>query len=319
MKWRTPWAIALTVTFAGAMGAQRTTAPIDAFPHTVRFVAVDTNVALEVLDWGGSGRPLVFLAGLGDDAHVLDGFVSRFATTYHCYAITRRGSGTSSAPPPTPANYASDRLGDDVLAVIDSLRLNRPVLAGHSVAGEELSSVGSRHPEKVAGLIYLDAVWPYSYYDRSAGNMRIDALELRRALDDLLSGVTSRQRQASEALRTALPHFEQVLEDFRKQLASSPAAAPGPIAAPGPPTIADAIALGWQKYTELRVPILALVAVPVGPPAVVNETRAKSAAAFEAGVPSARVVRIPNANHYIFNSNRAEVVAEMEAFLGRVR
>jgi pimeloyl-ACP methyl ester carboxylesterase len=44
-----------------------------------------------------------------------------------------------------------------VLAVCDSLKLNRPVLIGHSIAGEELSSIGSRHPEKVAGLIYLDA------------------------------------------------------------------------------------------------------------------------------------------------------------------
>ncbi len=37
-------------------------------------------------------------------------------------------------------------LGDDVLAVIKALNLHRPVLAGHSVAGEELSSIGSRHP-----------------------------------------------------------------------------------------------------------------------------------------------------------------------------
>jgi hypothetical protein len=35
-------------------------------PHTTRFVAVDTNVKLEVLDWGGSGPPVVFLAGLGN-------------------------------------------------------------------------------------------------------------------------------------------------------------------------------------------------------------------------------------------------------------
>ena len=34
---------------------------------------------------------------------------------------------------------------------------SRPVLAAHSLGGEESSSVGSRHPERVAGLIYLDA------------------------------------------------------------------------------------------------------------------------------------------------------------------
>jgi pimeloyl-ACP methyl ester carboxylesterase len=48
-----------------------------------------------------------------------------------------------------------------------ALKLKRPVLVGHSVAGEELSSIGSRHPKKVAGLIYLDAAYIYAYYDES--------------------------------------------------------------------------------------------------------------------------------------------------------
>ncbi|HXP79866.1 MAG TPA: alpha/beta hydrolase, partial [Verrucomicrobiae bacterium] len=42
----------------------------DPSPHTVQFVTVDTNVKLEVLDWGGVGRPLVLLAGGGNTAHV---------------------------------------------------------------------------------------------------------------------------------------------------------------------------------------------------------------------------------------------------------
>jgi len=37
----------------------------DPSPHQVQFVTVDENVRLEVLDWGGSGRPMVFLPGLG--------------------------------------------------------------------------------------------------------------------------------------------------------------------------------------------------------------------------------------------------------------
>jgi hypothetical protein len=40
----------------------------DQSPHTIRFVTVDKDVRLEVLDWGGSGRALVFLAGLGNTA-----------------------------------------------------------------------------------------------------------------------------------------------------------------------------------------------------------------------------------------------------------
>jgi len=35
-------------------------------PHRVQFTPVEKSVSLEVLDWGGAGRPLVLLAGLGD-------------------------------------------------------------------------------------------------------------------------------------------------------------------------------------------------------------------------------------------------------------
>jgi hypothetical protein len=33
--------------------------------HRVEFIGVENDIKLEVVDWGGSGRPLVFLAGLG--------------------------------------------------------------------------------------------------------------------------------------------------------------------------------------------------------------------------------------------------------------
>ena len=145
----------------------------DPSPHTVQFVEVDEGVKLEVLDWGGPGRTLILLAGLGNTAHIYDKFAVKLNTTFHVYGITRRGFGASSSPAPEKANYAADRLGDDVLAVIDDFNLKGPVLVGHSVAGEELSSVGSRHPEKVAGLIYLDAGYQYAYWAPSTGAVLI--------------------------------------------------------------------------------------------------------------------------------------------------
>jgi non-heme chloroperoxidase len=135
----------------------------DRAPHKIQFVTVEENVKLEVVDWGGSGRALVLLAGGNNTVHSFDRFAPKLTTAYRVYGITRRGSGTSSAPAPTKANYAADRLGDDILAVMATLKLDRPILVGHSLAGEELSSVGSRHPEKVAGLIYLDAGYAYAY------------------------------------------------------------------------------------------------------------------------------------------------------------
>src|SRR5205823_13648778 len=101
---------------------------------------------------------------LGNTAHIFDKFAPKLIDQYHVYGITRRGFGSSSSP---ASGYSADRLADDVLAVLDSLKLSRPVLAGHSIAGEELSSIGSRHPEKVAGLVYLDAAYGYAFSDAS--------------------------------------------------------------------------------------------------------------------------------------------------------
>jgi non-heme chloroperoxidase len=54
----------------------------------VQFITVGKNVKLEVLDWGGSGRPLVLLAGVGNTAHIFDKFATKLATSYHVYGIS---------------------------------------------------------------------------------------------------------------------------------------------------------------------------------------------------------------------------------------
>ncbi len=120
----------------------------DSSPHKVQFVTVEPGVQLEVLDWGGHGRPLIFLAGNGDTAHAFDNFAPKFTRQNHVYGITRRGFGASSKPTPANGNYSADALGNDVLAVMHALRIERPVLVGHSLAGEELSSIGKSLSEQ---------------------------------------------------------------------------------------------------------------------------------------------------------------------------
>lgn len=293
------------------------------------FITVDKNVKLQVIDWGGSGRPVVLLAGLGGSAHVFDKFAPKLTANYHVYGITRRGFGASSAPAPATGDYSADRLGDDVLAVVDSLKLNRPVLVGHSIAGEELSSVGSRYPDKVAGLIYLDAGYSYAYYDRSRGDLVLDSLELRKKLTQLLPGAAPQDQKqlVQELLQTSLPQFEKDLREQQKALQSIPAL---PQSGGLSSFTFQAVFAGEQKYTDIRVPILAIFAVPhdlgslfKDDPTARGAAEAIDAAfagaqakAFEIGLPSARVVRLPNADHWVFQSNEADVLREMNAFLG---
>jgi pimeloyl-ACP methyl ester carboxylesterase len=89
---------------------------------------------------------------------------------------------------------------------------------------------------------------------------------------------------------------------------------------------------GGQKYTDIRLPVLAIFAVPhdLGPAlggdptaraafeARDTVTAGAQADAFEKGIPSARVVRLPHAHHYVFLSNEADVLREMNAFIARL-
>ncbi len=297
---------------------------IDSTAHTVQFVTVEQNVKLEVLDWGGSGRPVVLLTGQGNNAHIYDTFAPKLAAQYHVYGITRRGYGASTHPEPISANYTADRLGDDVLAVMDALKLNRPVVIGHSLGGEEMSSVGSRHPEKVAGLVYLDAGYGYAYYDRSRTNLMIDVNVVQKELEQLKPGNMSKDANdlIHELLETDLPALEKDLRSVQGHLDSGPQRTI--------PPIEQAVLSGMQRYTNIPVPVLAIFALPddLGPTFLKDDPAARAAAvarfvesteaqakAFEQGIPTARVVRLAHANHYVFQSNEADVLREMNAFI----
>jgi len=315
--------------------ATTSTAWQDSSSHSIRQVAVDTGVSLEVLDWGGTGRPVVLLAGLGNTAHVFDQFAAKLVGRYHVYGITRRGFGRSSAP---MSGYSADRLGDDVLAVLDSMHIVNPVLIGHSIAGEELSSIGSHHGERVAGLVYLDAGYSYAYYDSAQPNTLMSLFDVQRKLARLspamFSSLSPRAREeiVNELVTTSLPLLERDLRETARFLATRPDRDVTPLPS-ARDFIADSINAGQQKFTAIHGPVLAIFAVPREPtPALLKDAVALAKAdsthlavvmpqilAFERGVASSRVVRIPHANHYVFQSHEAEVLREVFAFIDGLR
>lgn len=56
------------------------------------------DVSLHYIDWGGAGRPLVLLAGLGDTAHLYRGLAPKLASRFSVVGLTRRGHGRSGRP-----------------------------------------------------------------------------------------------------------------------------------------------------------------------------------------------------------------------------
>lgn len=289
--------------------------------HT-RMVTVEEGVALEVLDLGGVGKPMVFLAGFGSTAHELEAFARHFTNEHRVVAITRRGFGRSSHPSPTEANYSPERLGADVIAVIRRLRLERPVIVGHSVAGQELSEIGTRYRQEVSGLIYLEAANSQAFYGPNSNVLYPIAGEVRRDLGRLSSAQPSEGRVLVAKLRSELDRLQRGLNWYQRALEGA-ADRPAEVQSSGRMALQAAMVNGARIYTSIDLPILSIVAVPPqcqrDCDSEAYRRRAAEAAAqaseFEAANPRARVVRIPMAGHFIWETNQADVEREMNAFL----
>jgi len=153
---------------AGQDVRQQSDAWRDDAQHTAGTVAVEPGVRLHYLDFGGRGPTLLFLPGLGNTAHAFDDFAPRFTDRYHVVALTRRGFGESDHP---TSGYDIPRLVEDIRQAIDRLQLGKVTLIGHSIAGEEMTRFAGTYPNRVSGLVYLDAA-----YDRIAADSALDEI-----------------------------------------------------------------------------------------------------------------------------------------------
>ncbi|UWZ84329.1 alpha/beta fold hydrolase [Occallatibacter riparius] len=306
----------------------------DPSPHSVRFVTVDKTVPLEVLDWGGSGRALVLLAGGGNTAHVFDDFAPKLTNQYHVVGITRRGFGASGF---RSDDNTADSLGGDVLEVLDALKLEKPVLIGHSFAGLEMSSVANQHPERVAGLVYLDAAYSYAFNNGKGADV-MDMIKLKAPQPpgpqkaDLASFAAYRAyvgRLDGFAIPEAEFHFQRKARWFGR--------VGDYIDHPGGSMLMAVLSAG-KKYTQIPVPACFIYASPHSlgqwveknpDPAVQADARkfeaslealdAKQIASVREAFPADTLITIPGANHYVFMTNEAEVLQAIRSFIAGLK
>jgi non-heme chloroperoxidase len=348
--------VALILMTGAVASAQQVKAWQDPSPHTVQFITVEPGVRLEVLDWGGTDRAVVLLAGSGNTAHVYDEFAPKLTTFCHPYAITRRGYGASSHP---DSGYTEQRLSEDVLRVLDELKLQKPVLMGHSMSGEELTRLGSEHSSRVAGLVYLDAAAdPSDFPASSPAYMELfNKLPQARKSDPQPSTADRRSFSAYREWQMQNGKAPFPESELRNVYATNPDGSIGDYKA-STGAIHKAIGEGAQKrdYSGITVPILSLfswscskkisgpydcIERPHHNPLYNAKTpsepqNAQERAAIDAfddatlayvnrwnknlltAPGGVRLVDLPGADHYTFISNEEDVLNELRAFLKRL-
>lgn len=113
---------------------------------------------LHVDDGGTGGVPVVLHHGLGADLHVWDAALAHLRKSRRAVAFDMRGHGRS----PRATEYTVEALAQDLDEVVTGLGLERFWLVGHSFAGVVLSAYAGMKPQKLEGLVYVDAVGDFT-------------------------------------------------------------------------------------------------------------------------------------------------------------
>ena len=152
---RASWVAAAVVGVVSVTGCERFSPTVRQVGPGVLTVTTAPGATLEVLDWGGGGPALVFLAGGGHTAHEFDEFAPQLSDAFHVIGVTRRGVGESSG---ARARGPRDAIMD-LAAVLDALGLDSVVLVGHSQGGLEAARFAQAFPERCKGIVHLDSAY----------------------------------------------------------------------------------------------------------------------------------------------------------------
>ena len=142
------------------------------------FITTDDGVRLHVIGGTGAGVPLVFSNSLGTDTGLWNAQADALASSRSVWRYDTRGHGRSNAP---PAEYSLDRLGRDLLAVIDASGAAQADICGISIGGMTALWAAVHAPHRVRRVILAntaarignDAMWTERIRGARTDGMRV--------------------------------------------------------------------------------------------------------------------------------------------------
>jgi len=108
----------------------------------------------------GKGEPVVLIHGLFASAQVnwrAPGIIRLLATNYLVIALDVSGNGASGKP--TKESDYGVELADDVVRLLDHLKIKQAHLVGYSMGGMITLNVAARHPDRVKSALLGGMGW----------------------------------------------------------------------------------------------------------------------------------------------------------------
>jgi len=239
-------------------------------------------------DGGRGGVPVVFIHGNGGRSSQWRAQLTHLRKTRRAAAIDLPGFGKSSAP--AQGDFSLSTMASAIDASTRAAGIDRFVIVGHSYAGAVVAKYAAEHPERVAGVIYVDAAaktLPLNQQqkDQLAAGLRADKMKVVHAWFAPILKPSSQSVQ-SEVFESV----EQTdTESFIGALLS----------------LAD-----FDAKT--------LVGAYHGPVTAIAASDLETPASFQKQFPDIAVVRIANAGHWLMLDKPDEVNAALDAFLATI-
>lgn len=294
------------------------------------FVNVN-GIKLHYINWGGEGQTLIFLTGMGCSAYIFGKFAPRFADKFRVLALTRRGQGDSDYP---ETGYDADTLTEDIRQFMDSLHVEKAILAGHSLAGVELTHFAATHPDRVEKLVYLDALDDRRSLQAIQEQSPLRNIEIKK---EETSPRTFEEYIAD--VKKESPYFAEIWSDVwdEESFHSAKINEAGVFVDKMPASVekmmVDNLVKGYvPKSVKAKIPTLSFYAL--GIPTLQNGYTGGQIASFgqyfrnvrepvlrsvisefQNRFPHAKIVVIPDGHHYCFMVQEELVYGEMQKFL----
>jgi len=174
------------------------------------FVTTDDGCRLHVVPGLPGKMPIVLSNSLGTDVGLWDLQVAPFAARYSIWRYDTRGHGLSDAP---SGDYSIDRLGADLIAVIDATGGDPVDLCGISIGGMTALWVALHAPHRVRRLILANTAAKIGHLELWTERIRVARTEGMAPLAEASMG-----RWFTEGYRV---HSPEIVARFQATVAST--------------------------------------------------------------------------------------------------